>query len=120
MFKTDDKRRNDSELIKQALIRAAERGLHVEAVMDIAKKDDLTTKFNLDTGDELAEAGVIIRYDDVRQRMHAKTMVIDGRITYIGSHNYTHSALKYNDEITARIVSEGTAGETIEFIKSLN
>jgi len=119
MFKTSDRRRNDSELIKKALIRASKRGVNVLVVMDLAKKKDLTTKFNTDTGEELENAGINVKYDNIKRRMHSKCTVIDSKISYIGSHNYTHSALKYNSELTVRIVSNDIAEETEEYIRSI-
>lgn len=119
MFKTADKKITDTEILKKALISAAKRGVKIYVVMDDAGKKDITTAANHDTGEELKKAGIKVVYDDQKIRLHAKITVIDGRITYIGSHNYTVSAMNYNREITARIVSDGAAKETIDFIKSV-
>jgi phosphatidylserine/phosphatidylglycerophosphate/cardiolipin synthase-like enzyme len=119
MFKTNDKRRNDTELIKSALIMASRRGVKVYSAMESAKAKDFVTKANKDTGEELAAEGATVIYDSPKTRMHAKSVVIDGRIVYIGSHNYTHSALNYNRELTVRIESEEIAKQTIEYIKSI-
>jgi phosphatidylserine/phosphatidylglycerophosphate/cardiolipin synthase-like enzyme len=119
MFKTSDFKPGDTEIIKQALIKAAKSGVKVYVVMDDSNDRDITGKINHETGDELKSAGIKVVYDSKKKRLHAKTTVIDGNITYIGSHNYTVSAMKYNDEITARIVSDGASAETIEYIKSI-
>lgn len=120
MFKTADKNATDTEMIKTALISAAKRGVKIYAVFDdTADKKDFVSKANRDTGEELKKAGIKVVYDDKKVRLHAKITVIDNKITFIGSHNYTVSALNYNREITARIVSDGAAKETIEFINSI-
>ncbi|WP_303850644.1 phospholipase D-like domain-containing protein [Seleniivibrio woodruffii] len=119
MFKTSDFKPGDTEIIKQALIKAAKKGVKIYVVMDDSNSRDITGKINRETGSELKQAGINVVYDPKNTRLHAKTTVIDGRITYIGSHNYTVSAMKYNDEITARIVSDGASAETTEYIKSI-
>lgn len=120
MFKTDDKRKTDTDMIKDALFSAAKRGVKIYAVMDDTDdKKDFVSKANRDTGEELKKAGIKVVYDDKKVRLHAKITVIDDKITFIGSHNYTVSALNYNREITARIASDGAAAETIDFIKSI-
>lgn len=119
MFKTSDFKPGDTEIIKQALVKVAKKGVQVYVVMDDSSSRDITGKINHETGDELKQAGIKVVYDSKKKRLHAKTTVIDGKITYIGSHNYTVSAMKYNDEITARIVSDGAAAETTDYIKSI-
>jgi len=119
MFKTSDRNYTDTEMIKEALIKAAKGGAQVYVVMDDAGKRDITTAANSDTGEELKKAGITVKYDNVKVRLHAKTTVIDNKITFIGSHNYTVSAMNHNREITTRIVSEQAAADTIKFIKSI-
>jgi len=119
MFKTSDFKPGDTEIIKQALLKAARSGVKVYVMMDDSDKKDITGKINRETGEELSKGGIKVVYDAKSKRMHSKVTVIDGRITYIGSHNYTVSAMKYNNEITARIVSDGAAAETAEYIKSI-
>lgn len=119
MFKTSDFKPGDTEIIKQALLKAARGGVKVYVMMDDSDKKDITGKINRETGEELSKGGIKVVYDAKSKRMHSKVTVIDGRITYIGSHNYTVSAMKYNNEITARIVSDGAAAETAEYIKSI-
>lgn len=118
MFKTS-KGSGDTEVLKQALLKAAANGVKIYIVMDKAGKKDITTGINKQTGSSLKKAGIEIVYDNDKIRLHAKTTVIDGHITYIGSHNYTESAMNHNREITARIVSNEAAADTINFIKSV-
>lgn len=118
MFKTS-RGTGDTEVLKQALLKAAANGVKIYIVMDKAGKRDITTDINKQTGEALRNAGIDIVYDNDRIRLHAKTTVIDGHITYIGSHNYTESAMNHNREITTRIVSDEAAKDTIDFIKSV-
>ena len=120
MFKTDDRKFNLSNDIQKALVKAAERGVKVYVAVDIGRsKKSLTTEFNTDTGLELEAAGITVVYDTPSKRMHAKVLTVDGKISYVGSHNYTHSALKYNNEVTARIVSAEFASELNDYIRGI-
>lgn len=117
MFKTDDKKNNDSNLIEYALFDALKRGVKVYVVMDIGQGKDIVNEYNRETGVELQKYGAAVVYDKPERRMHSKAMVIDGMITYIGSHNYTHSALKYNGETTLRVLSKEIAQEAVSYIR---
>jgi len=119
MFKTTDNSFQMSAILEDAIFKALKKGVKVFVVMDIGKGDDITTEINKETGEELRKAGAKVIYDSKDVRTHSKIMVIDGKITYVGSHNYTHSAFKYNHESTVRIESEGVAKESIKYIKSL-
>ena len=50
---------------------------------------------------------------------HAKLVVIDRRYLFVGSHNLTQSALKYNHEVSVRIDSPPLAEEALAYLKSL-
>jgi len=51
--------------------------------------------------------------------MHTKLAVIDGRYTFIGSHNLTQSALKHNNELSVLVDSPAVAESTLNYIKGL-
>ena len=46
----------------------------------------------------LKKAGVNIKTDDSRYHMHHKFGLIDGRISFSGSYNWTYTATKHNQE----------------------
>ena len=46
-------------------------------------------------------------------------MVIDGRYVYIGSHNFTQSALKYNHELSVMIDSPELSAEVTSYLNNL-
>src|SRR5271165_4006182 len=73
--------------IVEALIRAKERGVDVRLIAD------KTTPCERESGIEpLAAAGVPIWIDAQARIAHAKTMVIDGAVTLMGSMNWTRGA----------------------------
>lgn len=116
-FKTDDQKGAANE-IKSALIRAKDRGVIIYIVMEQAEKD-ITTDVNKLTGSELEKYGISVKYDSPFNKLHSKMTVIDENIVYIGSHNYTNSALSKNNETSVRIISEKIAREAISYIKNI-
>ncbi len=78
------------------LLRAAKRGVQIEALLDGYGSPDLSDVFV----NELTEAGVIFRYYDpgprvfgmrtnLFRRMHRKIVVVDAQIAFIGGINYS-------------------------------
>lgn len=119
MFKNYNYTKNGAGLIKSSLIKAAKRGIKVHVAMDFSGDGGFLDRENKKTGKELSKHNIIVVYDSPDIRMHSKCAVIDEKISYIGSHNYTNSALKYNRELTVRIASPEVAKETIEHIKTI-
>lgn len=119
MFKTYRDVTSGAGMITDALKKAADRGLDVYVAFDAGDPDDFVDKENRKTAKLLAERGVKVVFDSPDNRMHSKCAVIDGTISYVGSHNYTNSALKHNRELTVRIVSADAAAEVLSHIKSV-
>jgi cardiolipin synthase len=82
--------------LHDALLKAAQRGVHIEVLLDGYGSADLSDRF---VG-ELTTAGVIFRYYDPRprlfgmrtnlfRRMHRKIVVVDGVVAFVGGINYS-------------------------------
>ncbi|MFW0765320.1 cardiolipin synthase ClsB [Trabulsiella odontotermitis] len=82
--------------LHSVLLRAAQRGIHVEVLLDGYGSPDLSDDFV----ETLTSAGVIFRYYDPRprlfgmrtnlfRRMHRKIVVIDTTVAFIGGINYS-------------------------------
>ncbi|SNY76896.1 cardiolipin synthase ClsB [Enterobacter sp. CC120223-11] len=82
--------------LHDALLKAAQRGVSVEVLLDGYGSPDLSERF---VG-ELTGAGVVFRYYDPRprlfgmrtnlfRRMHRKIVVIDGSVAFVGGINYS-------------------------------
>jgi len=72
-------------------------------------------KENIKAFKYLSENGVNVYLDNQSDTDHAKLVIIDDYIVYIGSHNWSESGLKYNHEVSARIVSKKAADELMEY-----
>jgi phosphatidylserine/phosphatidylglycerophosphate/cardiolipin synthase-like enzyme len=78
--------------IVEALVRAKERGVNVRLIAD------KTTPCERASGIEpLAAAGVPVWIDEEARIAHAKTMVIDGAVTLLGSYNWTAGAAQNSE-----------------------
>ena len=119
MFKTDGNDIDSTHLLLNAMLHALGNNVKLAVIFDIGDEDDLTTEFNLYTGNVLSRAGATVVYDSPDRRLHTKMCVIDDDLLYIGSHNYTFSALKRNAETTVRIRSKEVAAEALEYMRGL-
>jgi len=91
--------------ILNALVRAHQRGVDVKIVVD-----DETYRSYPQTIEFLKSYGMPIKLDEsYSKRTHAKLVIIDSRVVFIGSHNWTESALSYNHEASALIESQEIA-----------
>ena len=80
--------------IVEALVRAKERGVDVRLIAD------KTTPCRRASGiGALTAAGVPIWIDDQPRIAHAKTMVIDGAVTLMGSYNWTTGAAQNSEDL---------------------
>lgn len=106
-------------LLAAALADAARRGVDVAMVFDEGRVEELTTEYNKKTADYLTKNGVKIIFDTPQRRLHSKMCLIDEKILFIGSHNYTFSAMSRNSETSVRLVSKDVAKDAMIYFKSL-
>jgi len=80
--------------IVEALVRARERGVDVRLIAD--KRTPCERNPGIDA---LAQAGTPIWIDHEVPIAHAKTMVIDGALTLMGSYNWTRNAARNSEDL---------------------
>jgi phosphatidylserine/phosphatidylglycerophosphate/cardiolipin synthase-like enzyme len=100
-FKADENKNSYPDRIASHLARAVKRGVKVLVVLETTsdKSDGLYIQ-NRKAGKFLEEKGIKVFFDSPRKTTHTKLTVIDQRLIFLGSHNFTQSALKYNNEIS--------------------
>ena len=103
------------------LLAAARRGVKVSVLLEQGKPEEaaIRNRDNLTVKERLSAAGAKVFLDSPRRTTHTKLAVIDGRYTFVGSHNLTQSALKYNREVSVMIDSPAVAKEVLSYIASL-
>ncbi len=97
----------------QLLIEAARRGVDVRILTNSAMTDVRTTWLaGRSRYETLLAAGVRI-YEYQPTTMHAKTFVVDGIWSAVGTMNFDNRSLAYNDEV-ALVVLDSTVGSSME------
>ena len=105
---------------KEELIHAARRGVDVRLLLPGQSDSPRALAVQHSNYEDLLEAGVKI-YESQSEELHSKTVVIDGVWSTIGSSNFDHRSVLFNDEIDAVILGE-TTGQEFEriFIEDIN
>jgi len=104
-----------SNLLIKELMNATKRGVKVEVILEVKEGEDRTTKRNRHTGKVLSEGGVEVIYDPLFKTTHAKFIVVDGRLTLLGSTNWTYYALTSNNEASVLVRSKEVAQATMDY-----
>jgi phosphatidylserine/phosphatidylglycerophosphate/cardiolipin synthase-like enzyme len=98
----------DMSLINQALVRATRRGVLVTAILN-----------SPDIIETLRGLGINAIKLNQKKLMHAKAIVIDEWVTFVGSHNFSEMAMGLNVEITQKSEDEYIAKKIITYFMSL-
>ena len=105
---------------RRLLGEVARRGVDVR-VLTASEKSDITTTWLAGRYkyEELLRAGVRI-YEYQPAMMHAKTIVVDGMFSSIGTMNIDNRSLSFNDESNLIAVGPGVGGVLVEaFLEDL-
>jgi phosphatidylserine/phosphatidylglycerophosphate/cardiolipin synthase-like enzyme len=105
--------------IYDALIAAAQRGVRVRVLLDSLTLEGSSTETYRRMRRALAEVpGIEVRVRDLRSRsryggclLHAKYLLIDGRLAVVGSHNWSFAAFTDNHELSLAVDDRRLAGE---------
>jgi phosphatidylserine/phosphatidylglycerophosphate/cardiolipin synthase-like enzyme len=119
LFKTIENADGYPERIIKSLSSAVKRGVRVLAVIELNQNSGNLIQTNSETAERLRKAGITVCSDPQDLVTHTKLVVIDRRHLFIGSHNLTQSALKYNHEASVWIDSPLMAEEALEYLESL-
>ena len=116
-FKTGENKNSYPDRIASHLAKAAKRGVKVLLVLETS--DDESDELNIQNrkaGRFLEKKGIKVFFDSPRRTTHTKLTVIDQRFVFLGSHNFTQSALKYNNEISVLLDSPDIADNARNYI----
>ena len=117
LFKTNGYRNNYPDILLHHLVKAAKRGVRIRVLLE---RGDNIDKSNRETALRLRKGGIDVSFDTPDITTHTKVIVIDGRYTFLGSHNLTASALKYNHELSLLIDSPELARNALHYIDTLH
>ena len=99
------------ENFMQLLLAAARRGVDVR-VLTVSEKTDVKTTWYAGRTyyEKLLEGGVKI-YEYQPTMMHAKSIVVDGMWSYVGSMNFDNRSLSFNDESLLVALDRGVGAQ---------
>lgn len=89
-----------SNRLLEDLIKAHERGVGVHVILEYPKPEYMDEEglANQKVYEKLKVAGIDVRFDKPEITTHSKVLIIDEETIIAGSHNYSFSGLKYNNE----------------------
>ncbi len=108
-----------SNLLIKELINAKKRKVTVEVIVEVKEGEDRTAKRNRRAGKILSDGGVEVIYDSLSKTTHAKCMVVDGKLTLLGSTNWTYYALTNNHEASVLIQSKQVAKALVDYFNQV-
>ena len=95
---------------KHALERAARRGVDVRLLLPSHSDSPAALAAQQSHYSDLLEAGVKI-YERGDGILHSKTVVVDGVWSIVGSSNFDHRSVLFNDEVDAVVISAATGAQ---------
>ncbi|MGD2062650.1 MAG: phospholipase D-like domain-containing protein [Nitrospirota bacterium] len=120
LFKADGPPTNHARQMSELLGETVARGVRVRVILETANEGGQdVARVNHHTAKRLRDAGVDVAFDDPRRRYHGKFAVVDGRMVFLGSHNWTDSALRYNREVSLRIDDPSLARQLLDYAAEL-
>lgn len=93
-----------------ALGSAADRGVMVRVLLDESDFSSSITETNKKTAELLRDHGLNVKLDDPRVTTHAKLIVIDERVTIVGSSNWNYPSYTDTYQSNVELVSEEVGG----------
>ncbi|MBI3304063.1 MAG: phospholipase [Deltaproteobacteria bacterium] len=116
LFSPGEQETNRAHQVQAALIDAAKRGVQVQVFLDRSEGQDFSTEANRSVAKELRRHGIKVRLDSPARTTHTKLVVIDQRYVFLGSHNFTHSALRHNNEASVLLDSPQIAKQVLSYV----
>jgi phosphatidylserine/phosphatidylglycerophosphate/cardiolipin synthase-like enzyme len=101
-----------------SLVFAHNRGINVHVLIENQTFFD-TMSDNIDAYQYLFSNGVDVQMDNDSDTDHMKVVIIDGYVVYVGSHNWSESALYHNNETSVKITSEDVADLFITYFSTI-
>jgi len=100
LWKSAKSLKNKPGQLIRALGNAHRRGVRVRVLLEDSGYDRKINRINRETALLLEQEGIKVLFDSRTVTTHAKLAIIDGHLTFLGSHNLTQSALGRNHELS--------------------
>ncbi len=116
LFKTTSSPKNKPALLVKELIKAKKRGVKIHVILENSGYQESINKENRKVARKLRKNKIKVFFDSPDTTTHTKIVVIDNRYSFIGSHNFSHSALAFNNEFSVLIDNRNLADELTEYM----
>ena len=104
--------------ILELLAAARKRGVEIKILLETSSARNIT-RSNQWAAAYLAKNDITVRFHPVYPIMHTKLVVIDGKTTILGSHNWTMGAMEANVESSVLIRSEQASEKYLSYFQKL-
>jgi cardiolipin synthase A/B len=101
---------------KEALARAARGGVDVRLLLPSHSDSSAALAAQQSHYSELLAAGVRI-YEREKGILHSKSVAVDGVWSIVGSSNFDHRSVLFNDEVDAVVISVATGAQLDEYFQ---
>ncbi len=119
LWKQSKSPKNKPRQLIRALGDAHRRGVRIRVLLEDSGYDREINRANRETARLLEQEGIKVLFDSQAVTTHAKLAIIDGRFTFLGSHNLTQSALGHNHEISVLIDDPALAARLTTYLDQL-
>ncbi len=119
IFKKGSGKNNRPSKVALELIKARQRGVKVEVVLDNSDWNEGVNEANRKVARYLRKNKVAVRFESKKKTTHSKVVVVDQRFVFVGSHNMTHSALGKNHEMSLLLDSPKVARQMVRYIERI-
>jgi competence ComEA-like helix-hairpin-helix protein len=119
VFKTTKSPKNRPSMVVAELVSASQRGVLIQIFLEKSGYDEKLNATNRQTAEQLREHGIKVTFDSAKTTTHTKLVVIDQRFSFVGSHNFTHAALKYNNELSLLVDDQGLAHKLTNYMEGI-
>ncbi len=119
LFKITESKNNKPAQLVDELIKAAERGVLVQVILEKSSYNDSLNLENERVAAKLQKHDIKVRFDSPKKTTHTKTIIIDRRFCFVGSHNLSHSALAFNHELSLLLDNTQMAATLTDYITTI-
>lgn len=119
LFKAGEAADNRPTQLAKALIDARRRGVQINVLLEKSGHDEELNRENEKVAHLLRKNRIDVRFDSPETTTHAKLVVLDGHLVFLGSHNWTQAALKHNHEVSLVLDNATLARELSDYISNI-
>jgi len=118
LFAAKDGQGDRPGAVASRLAEAAGRGVRVEVILEIGRESAAVTQANREAARMLGRRGVKVYVDGSGTTVHARFVVVDRHLVFIGSHELTENSLGQYREVSLLVDSIAMASELLGQVES--